>query len=58
MLEELTDLHRRRGENAQMIVDLNGDLGKLRQQLAATDQLLVPGGGGVRRCGKMWVQCE
>ncbi|XP_043189272.1 autophagy-related protein 16-1-like [Amphibalanus amphitrite] len=41
MLEELTSLHRRRGENAQMIVDLNSDLAKLRQQLAATDQLLA-----------------
>lgn len=33
--EELTELHRRRGENAQMIIDLNSKLQLTEQAIAS-----------------------
>lgn len=36
--EELTDLHKRKGENSQMIVDLNMRLSDLSQQLLEKEQ--------------------
>lgn len=35
--EELTELHRRKGENAQQIIDLNKKLQEKEKQLAALD---------------------
>lgn len=42
--EELTDLHKRKGENSQMIVDLNLSVEKQKKLIAEKDQMceLVP----------------
>lgn len=39
--EELTDLHRRRSENAQLVVELNTELAQSRQLISERDQLLA-----------------
>lgn len=39
--EELTELHRRKGENAQQIIDLNAQLQDMTKQLANKDQRFI-----------------
>ncbi|XP_054726577.1 autophagy-related protein 16-like isoform X2 [Anastrepha obliqua] len=39
--EELTDLHKRKGENSQMIVDLNVNLEKQKKSIAEKDQKIT-----------------
>lgn len=36
--EELTELHRRKGENAQQVIDLNAKLQEKEKQLAAKEE--------------------
>lgn len=39
--EELTDLHKRRGENAQMLIDLNNKLQEKDKQISAAEHRFV-----------------
>lgn len=39
--EELTELHRRKGENAQQIIDLNAQLQELTKKLTSKEQRFV-----------------
>lgn len=36
--EELTELHKRRGENAQLLIDLNNTLKEKENQIAALEE--------------------
>lgn len=36
--EELTDLHKRRGENSQLLIDLNNQLQEKEKQISAFNQ--------------------